>query len=149
GPSKFEKAVALPTAINRDKFYCSGTVFSDDGNTMYFTSVKLQNDAVEISDLYISNYNGDESTQPNEVKEVRCSYKIQHPALGELLGQKVLFFTSDMDGGMGKSDIYYSTITGGGFATPVNLGKEINTPYDEITPFYYDGKLFFSSNGHP
>lgn len=149
GAGQFEKAVALPTAINRDKFNCSGPYFSEDGNTMYFTRVKLQNNAVESSVLYQSTNNAGEWSPPNEIKELGGTYKIQHPALGELFGEKVLFFASDMDGGLGKSDIYYSTIKGGTFSTPVNLGKDINTAYDEVTPFFYDGKLYFSSNGHP
>ncbi|MFZ1703636.1 MAG: OmpA family protein [Saprospiraceae bacterium] len=149
GAGDFEKAVALPTAINRDKFNCGGVAFSEDGKTMYFTRAKLQNNAVESSVLYSSNYNGGEWTPPNEVKELAGKYKIQHPSLGELFGERVLFFTSDMEGGFGGTDIYYASLRGGNFATPVNLGKEINTAFDEITPFFYEGKLYFSSNGLP
>jgi outer membrane protein OmpA-like peptidoglycan-associated protein len=36
------------------------------------------------------------------------------------------------------------------FGAPYNAGKVLNTPQDEITPFYDDSKktLYFSSNGH-
>lgn len=149
GQGDFEKATALPTTINRDKFNCSGVAFSEDGNTMYFTRVKLQNNGIESSVLYVSQNNGGEWSPPNEVKELGNNIKIQHPSLGELFGEKVLFFSSVMDGGFGGSDIYYSTLRGGAFLTPTNLGKEINTAFNETTPFFYDGKLFFSSEGHP
>lgn len=149
GQGEFEKATALPTTINRDKFNCSGITFSEDGKTMYFTRVKLQNNGIESSVLYVSQNNGGEWSPPNEVKELGNNIKIQHPSLGELFGEKVLFFCSDMAGGFGGTDIYYATLRGGAFMTPVNLGKEINTSFDEITPFFFDGKLFFGSSGHP
>lgn len=59
-----------------------------------------------------------------------------------------MYFTSDRPGGMGGFDIYVSYRTGDSWSTPENLGPNINTPGDEITP-YFDGRtLFFSSNWH-
>jgi outer membrane protein OmpA-like peptidoglycan-associated protein/outer membrane protein assembly factor BamD (BamD/ComL family)/Tol biopolymer transport system component len=51
----------------------------------------------------------------------------------------------------GNSDIYVSTLTESGWSAPVNLGKTINTPYSERSPFLHpDMKtLYFSSEGHP
>ncbi|MBK6565679.1 MAG: OmpA family protein [Saprospiraceae bacterium] len=149
GKGEFDKATALPTLINRDKFNNSGITFTEDGKTMYFTRVKLKNNGVESSVLYAADYNGGEWSAAKEVTQLKSNFKIQHPCLGELFGEKVLYFSSDMDGGLGGSDIYYSTLRNGNFLTPVNLGNTINTPFDEITPFYYDGNLYFSSNGHP
>lgn len=149
GNGNFEKATALPSIINRDKFNCGGITFSEDGNTMYFTRIKLMNNAVESSQLYVSQFKGGEWSPANEVTELGNSIKIQHPSLGELYGERVLFFTSDMAGGLGETDIYYSTLKGSSFGTPINLGSPINTAYEEKTPFFFDGKLFFSSNGHP
>jgi peptidoglycan-associated lipoprotein len=54
-----------------------------------------------------------------------------------------------MAGGLGETDIYYATLKGSSFGTPINLGSPINTAFEEKTPFFFDGKLFFSSNGHP
>ena len=149
GQGNFEKATALPSIINRDKFNCGGITFSEDGNTMYFTRIKLMNNAVESSQLYVSQFKGGEWSPANEVTELGNSIKIQHPSLGELYGERVLFFTSDMAGGLGETDIYYSTLKGSSFGTPINLGSPINTAFEEKTPFFFDGKLFFSSNGHP
>lgn len=62
-----------------------------------------------------------------------------------------LYFSSNREGGFGGFDIYMSikTITGE-WTNPINLGKNINTPFDEIAPFVTENsqKLFFSSNGH-
>jgi len=59
-----------------------------------------------------------------------------------------LFFVSNTDGGLGGMDIWYSKSLGDGWQTPVNLGAQINTPGNELTPFYHGNKLFFGSNWH-
>jgi hypothetical protein len=64
---------------------------------------------------------------------------------------RTLYFTSNRPGGTGGLDIYYSKRDNGGDWGPaVNLGKTINTAYNEETPFISaDGKtLYFSSQGH-
>ncbi len=50
----------------------------------------------------------------------------------------------------GNSDIYVSVKTPKGWSKPVNLGKTINTPFAERSPFLHpDMKtLYFSSDGH-
>jgi len=62
-----------------------------------------------------------------------------------------IYFTSDRKGGIGGFDIYKSTVNEKGvWGEPENLGTEINTPFNETTPFLSaDEKyLFFSSVGH-
>jgi hypothetical protein len=62
---------------------------------------------------------------------------------------KSLYFSSNMPGGMGGTDIYMSQSENGTWTKPVNLGNRINTPGDEMFPFIYqDTILYFSSNGH-
>ena len=58
-----------------------------------------------------------------------------------------LFFTSDMPGGMGGTDIYYSTrVSGGTWQSPTNL-VSVNTTGDERTPVLHDNDFYFSSDG--
>ncbi len=62
-----------------------------------------------------------------------------------------LFFASNRDGGLGGKDIWMTRkLPTGEWAEPQNLGKNINTPYDEDFPnLFYDGStLYFSSKGH-
>jgi outer membrane protein OmpA-like peptidoglycan-associated protein/tetratricopeptide (TPR) repeat protein len=62
-----------------------------------------------------------------------------------------LYFTSNRDGGYGKFDIYESRRSANGkWGKPVNLGKDINTSENEISPFIHpDGQvLYFSSDGY-
>ena len=63
---------------------------------------------------------------------------------------KYLYFVSSRKGGYGGKDIWRSEITKGGFLTPENLGPNINTKFDEMSPFLHPDNitLYFSSNGH-
>ncbi len=65
--------------------------------------------------------------------------------------EKTLYFSSNRPGGYGGLDIYkVKLLPNGTWAKPENLGPEINTPYNEESPFIHpDAKtLYFSSQGH-
>ena len=64
---------------------------------------------------------------------------------------QVLYFSSNRSGGFGGLDLYQSKLLKNGEWGPAeNLGKEINTPFQEDNPFVTsDNKvLFFNSQGH-
>lgn len=70
-----------------------------------------------------------------------------HPSISR--DGKMFFFVSDMAGGYGGTDIYVSVRIDSSWSEPINLGPEINTPGNELYPFFHtDGILYFSSNGH-
>ena len=58
---------------------------------------------------------------------------------------------SDMPGGLGGTDIYYSDLAkNGDWGKPVNIGTPVNTKGNELFPFISDENvLYFSSNMHP
>lgn len=145
----FDRAKALNDRINREGFNSGGVSISRDGNTMYFTRAKLLNNEVETSNIMISRKGKRGWGAPEVLANIAPDVICKHPYEGELFGRKVLYFTSDMDGGEGGYDIYYCDVDGEKMGLPVNLGKSINTAEDEISPFYLNGTLYFSSNGHP
>ncbi|MCB0636753.1 MAG: PD40 domain-containing protein [Lewinella sp.] len=137
----------LGPEINRPGFDNTNVSLSPDGRRMYFNRIKLQGLAVAEAKIYMSEGGDGDWSSANEVAGVNGNWRAQHPAVGELFGNEVLFFTSDMDGGEGGMDIYYATYEGDGkYADPVNLGEVINTPGDEYTPWYHDGTLYFSTD---
>lgn len=76
------------------------------------------------------------------------AYSFTEPSISE--DGTILYFSSDMDGGIGGRDIYRSELVNGEWSTPVNLGDQINTTADEMFPRLHLKKmLYFSSNGHP
>ncbi|MBC7864014.1 MAG: OmpA family protein [Bacteroidia bacterium] len=64
-----------------------------------------------------------------------------------------MFWVSDRPGGKGGLDIWTCKLDDNGLPiAPIkNLGEPVNTPGDEITPFWHlvTANLFYSSNGHP
>ena len=144
----FSKAVAIEgDNIPREGYHLGNLTLSPDGERMYFTRATLNGNELETSELFTSAMGSEGWGPANPVVGVNGEYIVRHPALGELFNQEVLFFSSNREGGFGGYDIYYSTRSGDGWEAPVNLGEIINTPDDELTPYYVDGTLYFSSNG--
>ena len=77
------------------------------------------------------------------------SYSIGHPSI--TTDGKRIYFMSDMPGGLGGTDIYYSDLSNNGeWGKPVNIGIPVNTKGNELFPFISDENvLYFSSNMHP
>jgi outer membrane protein OmpA-like peptidoglycan-associated protein len=75
-------------------------------------------------------------------------YSVGHPALTP--DGKLLYFVSDMPGGLGGTDIYAVNldIENRTWGKPVNLGPNINTKGNEMFPWISpEGFLYFASNG--
>lgn len=99
----------------------------------------------------MSHKNGKDWGEPfNLGAPVNTSYWESQPAISP--DGSTLYFVSNRPGGLGGYDIWKSMLKADGYwSQPENLGPEINTPYDEHTPFIHpDGKtLYFSSDGWP
>ncbi len=74
-------------------------------------------------------------------------YSMAHPTFSKD-GHRMIF-ASDMPGGEGGMDLYYSIMTPTGWSSPISLGEVVNTPGNEVFPRLVDGQIYFSSNGHP
>lgn len=147
---QFDKPDPLNAEINRDGFHTANVSLSPDGKRMFFTRTVLSGNRAGESSIYVSFQKGSNWGAPQMLSGVNGDWIATHPCVGELFGNEVLFFASDMPGGKGGYDIYYATrISDTEYSSPVNLGDAINTVSDDITPYYSDGTLYFSSEGHP
>ena len=136
--------------INRPGYHVSNCALSADGRRMFFNRLLLKGNEVAEAKLFVSEKSGSGWGAAKEIESLNGDYIAKQPAVGELFGKEVLFFSSNMDGGEGGFDLYYATYKGNGvYGDPVNLGPKINTPGNEETPFFLDGILYFSSDGHP
>ncbi|WNJ16212.1 OmpA family protein [Pontibacter sp. G13] len=64
---------------------------------------------------------------------------------------RTLFFASNRENGFGGVDLYYATMDDNGiWSSAKNLGPMINTPNNEVTPFFHriNQTLYFGSSGH-
>lgn len=80
--------------------------------------------------------------------EIPDGYISNHPCFAKN-GTRI-YFASDIPGGFGGSDLYYSDYSDGSWKKPVNLGEIINTPGNEMAPFVTEKEdiLYFASDGH-
>ncbi|MFN2380130.1 MAG: PKD domain-containing protein [Bacteroidales bacterium] len=68
-----------------------------------------------------------------------------HPSVSS--DGRFLYFSSDMTGGQGLSDIYFSENINGEWSEPVNMGNEINSSAADLYPWISpSGELFFASD---
>jgi peptidoglycan-associated lipoprotein len=147
-PGEYADPTALGTQINREGFTQGNVSISPDGKTMYFTRVQLTNNLMTESKIFYSKKGPDGWGAAYEIKNVNGDFVAHHPCEGELFGDKVLFYVANIPGGKGGDDLYYAVKKGDGqFGLPVNLGPVVNSAGDEASPFYMNGKLYFSSNG--
>ena len=121
--------------------------FSKDGALVYMSQSKDM--YYDYGDIYINNF-----FEKEEI--VTESFKLSTPINSYdwdgdvfLFNHNIMLISSDRKGGYGGKDIYISKKGDDGkWMTPTNLGPEVNSPYDEVSPFLAaDGKtLYFSSN---
>ena len=115
-------------------------------NNFFKGKVRRSADRVNKLKLFLSNYNGKVWSNVSSFPFNSDEYSIGHPAFSE--DGKRIYFSSDMPGGQGGSDIYVSRFENNTWTKPENLGPEINTKGNELFPFVYkDSLLCFASNG--
>ncbi len=148
----WSKTKELDSRINDKEVHNANICFSHDHNKVFFTRSKSSDNQAMQSEIYTC-----ENVNEKWQKAVRLPNKINlpgytttQPNFVENEKEKILFFVSDRPGGIGKLDIWYSIIKNGEYQDPINLGSIINTPGDDITPFYYTPTqtLYFSSDWH-
>ena len=133
----------------KSKYNDGPICFSSDGNTMYITrnTTADQSGKSELDIVFTRKRDGKWDKTVSNLPLQKKGYSIAHPSISND-GEK-LFFASDMPGGYGGMDIYYSERKNGFFSQPVNLGPNVNTPGNEVFPHITpEGHLFFASNGH-
>lgn len=121
---------------------------SADGRMLIFTSC-YGRPGYGSCDLYISTRTGNEWSQPvNLGPKVNSSAWESQPSLSS--DGRTLYFISNKGGGVGGRDIYVTTLDDKNqWTSPKNLGRGVNTPGDEVSPFIHPNNitLYFASNG--
>lgn len=121
------------------------TSLSFKGNELYLTAKNEKDNW----DIYVSHFkNGRWSTATPLGRSINSRHNEKHAAISN--DGKTLYFATDHRG-KGKLDIYYAERKDdGSWRRARNLSRDINTEYNENTPFITanDKILFFSSEGH-
>ena len=123
--------------------------FSPDGKTMYYTFSCPVNGQDLGAKIYVSTRAGGEWSEGRELQLFKdSSITVGHPTLNAT--GDTLYFVSDAPDGFGGKDIYMAVQSGSDWTDIKNLGSKVNTADDELFPYMrQDGRLYFSSKGHP
>jgi outer membrane protein OmpA-like peptidoglycan-associated protein len=147
--SKWDTATYLSSRINTDQYNEGAQSLSQDGKFLFFTGCNRP-DGLGRCDIYISKKQGDDWGKPFDLSApVNTSGWESQPSISA--DGRTLYFVSNKKGGYGGYDIWKSTLTDKGWGEPENLGPNINTAYNEQSPFIHpdDSTLYFCSNGWP
>jgi outer membrane protein OmpA-like peptidoglycan-associated protein/tetratricopeptide (TPR) repeat protein len=146
---KWQKATYLSDQINTPEYNEGAQSISQDGKYLFFTGCNRP-DGLGRCDIYIAQKKGDDWGKPFDLSPpINTPGWESQPSISA--DGRTLFFVSNRKGGYGGYDIWKSTITSNGWGEPENLGPNINTSFDEQSPFIHpdDSTLYFSSNGWP
>lgn len=118
--------------------------FSRGGEILYFIKTSDFKDGSLLTDTFRTNR-----------EEVVFPEVMQCPIVANLgdrdlrvFDDNTYLFSSTREGGYGGYDLYIVRKGSGIWSEPINLGPEINSSFDELTPYLTNNgsKLYFSSN---
>ena len=134
-----------------EKFHEAAVTFSTDQNEIFYTANNYEGDSDDGTrklKVYSAKSEGEGKWSDRESLPFNSDeYSVAHPSL--TADGNRLYFSSDMPGGFGGMDLYYSDLESGRWGPPTNLGPAINTEGHEIFPYYaLNQRLYFSTDGH-
>jgi outer membrane protein OmpA-like peptidoglycan-associated protein len=147
--NEWQKAVYLSDKINTPNYNEGSESVSQDGKFLFFTGCNRP-DGRGRCDIYVAQKKGDDWGKPFDLAPpVNTGGWESQPSISA--DGRTLYFVSNRKGGYGGYDIWKSTLTQQGWGEPENLGPNINTSFNEQSPFIHpdDSTLYFCSNGWP
>ena len=142
-PEKF------PFEINSRDYHEGSAVISADGTSMFFTKMDPNNR--NETKVYASRKFNNQWLKPFalDANVNLDGFRSMNPYISA--DGKTLYFSSNRPGGEGGMDIWYTELSPNGETKePQNMGNQINTPSNEVTPFLHEltNTLYFASEGH-
>ncbi|NCD72203.1 OmpA family protein [Mucilaginibacter agri] len=147
--NKWQTASYLSKQINTPNYNEGAQSISQDGKYLFFTGCNRP-DGLGKCDIYVSQKKGDDWSTPFDLaKPINSPGWESQPSISA--DGRTLYFVSNRKGGYGGYDIWKSTLKSTGWGEPENLGPNINTAFDEQSPFIHpdDSTLYFCSSGWP
>ncbi len=120
--------------FNSSEYSTGQPALSPDGNTLYFVSDKPGGKG--MSDLYkvAVNKDGTLGTPQRLGDHINTEGKEVFPYVDS---NGNLYFSSDGHMGIGGLDVFYAEAKGGNFGSPLNIGRDVNSPGDDFA-FKFD-----------
>ncbi len=147
GVKRFDRSV-------KSKYHEGPVAFSNNGSKMYLTRSNYLNrkkglDTARHNNLKLYLSEKDSNGKWGKLSEFPYNsdnFSLGHATVTE--DGETMYFSSDMPGGKGVTDIWKSTLEEGKWTTPVNV-EAVNTEGREMFPYLGKGGiLYLSSDGH-
>ncbi len=147
------RARVFDTLVNAPAYQVANPVPSPDNKLLFFTRCTKEAGGYNRCELYCVRQISGRWIMTQRLPDPLNAkgFSTTQPAFGKVRGQWVLFFASDRPGGQGGLDIWYAPWRGDTlFDAPLHTGISVNTPDDEVSPWYDARKdhLVFSSTWH-
>ena len=138
-------------SIKLSNYQITSLSYSRDGNKVVFSALTpnpkdkkfAKNESIFIADNLGGNFLNIKAFPFNA-----DGYSFKNPSFNS--DGTAIYFSSNQTGGVGSFDIWKSNLEKDKWTKPQNLGKLVNTKFDEINPFLMqdklDNTLYFSSN---
>lgn len=149
--SAWRKAKPLSKEVNSPNANVANLSFSKDQATAYFNKCEYKGSytcAIYKVDYKNGQFSNAQALPPHINKAKSTSTQ---PRISVVGNKEYLLFSSDRPGGKGQLDLWYAERNSDGtFEQPKNMGSNVNTIGNDITPFYdsRDSILYFSSEMH-
>ena len=114
---------------------------SDDGQHLIY----VQGDAQK--EIFKKNYDPTEVELISQKSFMDLLSDAEYSSF-DIYQDSIYIFSSDMDGGYGGFDLYFTVRKNNQWLKPVNLGPRVNSESDELSPFLskHANTIYFSSN---
>jgi len=133
-----------------NKHHAWGSVdISSDGKHMYTIGPGKTNEPTDRMDIYMHQLEDETWVNPTWVQTINTKYVEDDPDISK--NNTLLVWDSDRPDGFGMRDIWYSVrLPNGQWSNPKNIGKPINSEYNEQYPFITeDGNRMYFNRAIP
>ncbi|MFY8033132.1 MAG: OmpA family protein [Flexibacteraceae bacterium] len=129
--------------------------YNAEKTRFYFNRCETNSQGKTNCELYVVSSEGDKAGKPELIKAAGSgNFTTTQPTVGQIIVKgkpvEVVYFSSNRPRGLGGFDIWYLTYDSETkkYGKVTNAGKNINTKYDEITPYYHQPtkRLYYASN---
>lgn len=119
--------------------------FSTNGSVMYYLQSSNMKTGILLTDTF--NLEREPYLFSEQVTELPFDPQLGDKDL-QFFNDSLIVFSSIQEGGQGGYDLYYSVKSGDEWSPAINLGSNVNSSFNEVSPFLLrDGKtLYFSSD---
>lgn len=143
--NNWKKKSELHFKIDTNHFQVANPFYYKGSDLLFFSLC----DSNRMCNIAYAKFDSLNKLVPQFIEAIKSeTFTNTQPTIAAINKSNYLIYASNRSDGKGGLDLWASKLENDRFQTPFNLGEPINSPGNEITPFYQNGKLYFSSDWH-